>query len=129
MVLAVLISSPTLVWQATNGWPQVEMSRAISGRDGPADYILIQIAIMSLFLVVPVVAGWRRLMFDGNARRWRAFPIAFIVLFIAFLATGGKGYSVAPLYLPLLTAGALWFADLSLRQATILGCPHCGWGC
>ena len=119
--LAALIASPTLAWQATNGWPQLEMSSAISGRDGPADYILIQMAIVSLFLVVPVVAGWWRLTFDDKGRQWRAFPIAFVVLFIAFLATGGKGYYVAPLYLPLLASGALWYADLRLGTRRSLG--------
>lgn len=121
VVLAVLISSPTLLWQATNDWPQVEMSQAISGRDGPADYLLIQIAIMSLFLIIPVVAGWWRLMFDADDRRWRTFPIAFVALFVAFLVTGGKGYYVAPLYLPLLAAGALWFADLAVGTRRSLG--------
>jgi hypothetical protein len=115
--VALLIASPTLVWQAANGWPQLEMTGAISGRDGPADYLLIQIAIVSLFLLVPAAIGWWWLATDPDGRRWRAIPIAFGLLFVVFLVTGGKGYYVAPLYVPLLAAGALWFARLG-RSAT-----------
>ena len=119
--LSVLIALPTLVWQASNGWPQLEMSRAISGRDGPVDYVLIQIAIVSLFLIVPAIAGWWWLMFGGTGRQWRTFPIAFVVLFMTFLVTGGKGYYVAPLYLPLFAAGALWFEELTIGKRRIMG--------
>ena len=67
--------------------------------------MLIQIAVLSFFLIIPGAAGWKWLMFDDLGRRWRSLAIAFVFLFIAFLASGGKGYYVAPLYLPLFAAG------------------------
>ena len=119
--LAVLIALPTLLWQASNGWPQLEMSRALSGRDGTADYVLSQIAIVSVFLIVPAAAGWWWLMFGRRGKQWRAFPIAFVILFVVFLVSGGKGYYVAPLYLPLFAAGTLWFEGLRTGARIAMG--------
>lgn len=115
--LALVLAAPTLVWQAANGWPQLEMTGAISGRDGPVDYVLVQIAIVSFALIVPAAMGWWWLVTDDEGRRWRAFAIAFVVLFVVFLVTGGKGYYVAPLYLALFAAGALWFERLGRGAA------------
>jgi 4-amino-4-deoxy-L-arabinose transferase-like glycosyltransferase len=107
-LIALAIAAPNLVWQATNGWPQVEMARSLSGRDSRADYLLIQIAILSFFLVIPAVAGFVWLVRDRRGRMWRYIPIAFGILFVGFLLSGGRGYYVAPMYVPLLAAGAIW---------------------
>jgi hypothetical protein len=84
------------------------MARSLASKsDGPLDYVLIQGAILSVFLLIPAVAGGRWLWRDPRGSTWRAFPIAFIALFLLFMATGGKGYYIAALYLPLLAAGAI----------------------
>ena len=112
-VVGGVIALPTVLWQAANGWPQLEMGAAISGRDGPVDYVLLQVAILSVFLVVPAVRGGWWLWSDPVGRLWRVFPIAFVLLWVVFLLTGGKGYYAAPLYLPLLAAGGLWLDSLT----------------
>lgn len=106
--VSLAIALPNLLWQATNGWPQFEMARSLAGSsDGPVEYLLIQLAILSVFLVIPAFAGARWLWSDPSGRKWRVFPFAFSILFLVFLMTGGKGYYVAALYLPLLAAGAI----------------------
>ena len=110
--VALGIALPNVIWQQANGWPQLEMAGAISGDEGPADYLLLQLAILSIFLVIPAVAGWRWLL----RSQWAAIPLAFAILFVVFLVTGGKGYYVAPLYVPLLAAGAIWMAGLGPRM-------------
>jgi hypothetical protein len=118
---AVVIAAPNLLWQLANGWPQLEMAGALAARsDGPADYLLLQIAILSLFLVIPAFLGWRWLWRDIVGSRWRAMPIAFAVLFIAFIVTRGKGYYVAPLYIPLLAAGAIVIDSVSVRTRAVV---------
>jgi 4-amino-4-deoxy-L-arabinose transferase-like glycosyltransferase len=111
--LAALIALPNLLWQADNGWPQMEMAQALADRsDGPVAFVLQQIALLSIALVVPAAAGWWHLMRSSKLRRWRPVAITFGVLFVFFLATGGKAYYVAPLYPVLLAAGAGWFEHL-----------------
>jgi 4-amino-4-deoxy-L-arabinose transferase-like glycosyltransferase len=109
--LAFLISLPNLLWQAANGWPQLEMGRALAGRsEGPIPYLLLQLAALSVFLIIPAVAGLIHLL---RAERWRFIPIAYLMVFVAFLVAGGKFYYVAPLYVPLLAAGAIWLERLA----------------
>ena len=115
------IAAPNRVWQAANGWPQVEMAKSLAGKsDGPVDYLLLQIAILSVFLVVPAIAGGRWLWQDPRGSTWRAFPIAFVGLFVLFLVSMGKGYYIAALYLPLLAAGAIAIDTARRSTRTII---------
>lgn len=116
--LALVIALPNLAWQASNGWPQLEMASALAdGADPLSDYLLIQIAILSIFLVIPAVAGF---IWLARGTTWRAFPIAFVVLFVVFAVTGGKGYYVAPLYLPLFAAGSVRLEGVRRPARTVV---------
>lgn len=119
--VALLIALPNLVWQASNGWPQLEMARSLrDASDGVADYLFLQIAILSFFMVIPAAAGWWWLLRDPIGRTWRVFPIAFLIVLVGFLVSGGKGYYVAALYVPLLSAGAVWLIDTTARTRVIV---------
>ena len=118
VVIAVLIALPNIIWQASNGWPQLEMAEALRARsDGPLAFVILQPALLSIALAVPAFAGlwW---LFKSH---WRAISIMYVILFLGFLATGGKAYYVAPMYSALLAAGAVWFEDLSNRGRRIMG--------
>lgn len=129
-VLGLAIAAPNLWWQATNGWPQLEMARSLRAvADGPLDYLLLQMAVLSVFLIIPAAVGWAWLWRDAFGRRWRAVAIAFVLLFVVFLVGGGKGYYVAPLYLPLVAAGSLWVERLRVgRRAGLLTAAGIGIG-
>ncbi len=114
VALAAVIALPNLIWQASNGWPQLEMSEAIRARsDGPLLFVLLQAGLLSIALAVPAAVGFWRLLRSGSMTRWRPMAIAYVVLFVFFLVTGGKAYYLAPMYSVLLAAGALWFEDMS----------------
>ncbi len=120
MGLAALIWLPNLLWQAGHGWPQREMAAALRDRsEGPVAFVAYQLVGLSVVLAIPAVAGLVRLwrMADG---RWRAFPVAFTVMFTAVLFSGGKFYYVAPLYVPLLAGGACWAAELATLPRRLL---------
>jgi hypothetical protein len=109
--LAVLLWAPHLVWQVANGLPQLELSRAIAaGGSGTSDpwYLVLpmQLVLVSPLLVPVWALGWWRLARDPALRTWRAFPVAYALLAVVFVLTGGKAYYLAGLYPVLLAAGA-----------------------
>ena len=103
--------APNLVWQAANGWPQFELADAIAaGSSGTSQpwylFLPFQLVMVSPLLVPIWVVGWVRLARDPALRTERCFAVAYVVLAVVFLATGGKPYYLAGLYPVLLAAGA-----------------------
>jgi hypothetical protein len=114
VAIAVVIASPNLIWQIANGWPQLEMAEALRARgDGPLAFVLQQPLLASPPLAIPAFAGLWWLVRSEDARRWRPIPVAYALLFLAFLLTGGKAYYLAPMFSVLHAAGAVWFQRLS----------------
>ena len=117
--LALLVVFPTLLWQAANGWPQLEMAAAIQERYGRLEFARGQLSLLSVILVIPAFAGWLRLLRIQEGR-WRAFPFAAVITVAAYLIIGGQSYYAAPMYIPLLAAGACWVATLKLWPRAII---------
>jgi hypothetical protein len=69
-------------------------------------FVPFQGLLVSPVLVPVWVAGWWTLLRDPALRRWRAFPVAFVVLVVVFVAVGGKPYYLCGLYPVLLAAGS-----------------------
>jgi 4-amino-4-deoxy-L-arabinose transferase-like glycosyltransferase len=114
--LATLIALPNLIWQATHGWPQLEMAEALRARsDGPIAFVVLQPALLSIALTVPAFAGLWWLARSEQAKPWRSIAVMYGFLLLAFLVTGGKAYYLAPMYTALLAGGSMWFEGLSSR--------------
>lgn len=110
-VIALAAWAPYLAWQAVNGWPQLELSAAIaSGSSGTSEpralFLPYQLVLVSPLLVPVWAAGLWRLARDPALRRFRAFAVAYVVLAVIFLLTGGKPYYLAGFFPVLLAAGA-----------------------
>ncbi|MGO9205721.1 MAG: glycosyltransferase family 39 protein [Candidatus Limnocylindrales bacterium] len=92
--IALLIWVPNLAWQATNGWPQLAMARAIAGY--AADNRAQLVPSLWLFpgpLLFPVsAAGLAWVLFAKAAAPWRAIGIAALVALGLVVVTGGKAY-------------------------------------
>ncbi|MEV5839913.1 glycosyltransferase family 39 protein [Nocardia sp. NPDC052112] len=123
--LALVIWLPYLWWQWRNGWPQWDMSRAIAGgssgtSDSPVTFVLAQFGLMGPLLVPLWAFGLWRLWRD---RRRRAFPVAYAVLFVVFLVSGGKAYYLGGMYPVLLAAGAVpvaaWLGSRRIRWTAV----------
>lgn len=115
VLIAGAIALPNLIWQASNGWPQLEMAEALRGRsEGVVAFLLYQPLLLSITLAVPATAGLWWLVRSQEARPWRPIPLAYLFLVILFLATGGKAYYVAPMYAALLAGGGVWFDRLTI---------------
>ncbi|MET0765554.1 MAG: glycosyltransferase family 39 protein [Blastococcus sp.] len=109
--LALAVWAPNLIWQAANGWPQLELAEAIAaGSSGTSEpwylFVPFQLVLVSPVLVPVWAVGWWRLARDPALRTWRSFAVAYAVLAVLFLLTGGKPYYLAGLYPVLLAAGA-----------------------
>ncbi|MFI6168792.1 glycosyltransferase family 39 protein [Nocardia sp. NPDC051052] len=123
--IAVLLWLPYLVWQTRNGWPQWEMSRAIAGgssgtSDSPIMFVLLQFGLIGPLLVPLWAFGLWRLARDS---RYRAFAVAYALLFLLFAATGGKAYYLGGMYPIMLAAGAVpfaaWLGQRRIRWAAV----------
>lgn len=122
VLIAAVIALPNLIWQATNGWPQLEMAEALRARsEGALAFLLYQPLLLSIALAVPAAAGWWWLARSEEARSWRPIPIAYGFLAVLFLATDGKSYYLAPMYSALVAAGGVWFDRLSRRGKQLMG--------
>lgn len=110
-LLALLIAAPVGIWQAGHGWPQLALSRSIAAGGSTSSqpwylFLPFQILLYSPLYVPIWAVGWWRLLRLPALRRFRCFAIAFALLAVLFLVTGGKPYYLAGLYPVLLAAGA-----------------------
>jgi hypothetical protein len=69
-------------------------------------FLPFQLVLVSPLLVPVWMAGLWRLARDPALRTWRSFAVAYGLLTVLFLLTGGKPYYLAGLYPVLLAAGA-----------------------
>ncbi|MDR2984012.1 MAG: glycosyltransferase family 39 protein [Nocardiopsaceae bacterium] len=109
--LALAIWSPYLAWQAGHGWPELTVARSIaagqSGSSAPWWLIVPEQFVLVSWYFSPVwIAGLVRLFRDPGLRWCRAVGVAYPVLAVVFMATGGKPYYLAGMFAVLLAAGA-----------------------
>ncbi|WP_245921915.1 glycosyltransferase family 39 protein [Nocardia nova] len=107
--IALLMWLPYLWWQAQHGWPQWQLSRSIAGGSSGtsstrAQFVLLQAGLMGPLLVPLWAFGWWRLW---KQPRWRAVPVAYVLLFLALLVSGGKAYYLGGMYPVLESAAAV----------------------
>ncbi|HEX8497559.1 MAG TPA: glycosyltransferase family 39 protein [Actinomycetales bacterium] len=121
VAVALALWSPNLWWQATHGWPQLELSRAIAGGSSgtSADrWVLVpfQLVLIGPALVPVWVAGLVRLLRDPAVRTAQCLAWAYLLLTVVFVVTGGKPYYLGGLYPVLLAAGAPWVVAWLARR-------------
>lgn len=112
-VLALALWLPNLWWQAKHGWPVFELSADIAneygGVGGRIDLVGQALVMYSPVVAVLWIYGLVRVLRRGWPRtRW--LGVAFLVVTVAFLVTGGKGYYLAGLIPPLVAAGSVALA-------------------
>ncbi|WP_216896852.1 ArnT family glycosyltransferase [Nocardia alni] len=107
--IAVVIWLPNLWWQAQNGWPQVQMGRAIAGGSSGTSNTTPQFIVLQLGLMGPLSAPlwgfgvWRL----WREPRYRGFAVSYVLLFVVYLVTVAKAYYLGSMYPILVAAGAI----------------------
>jgi hypothetical protein len=103
--------APYLAWQGSHGWPELAVAHSIaageSGTSAPWWLILPEQLVLVAWYFSPIwITGLVRFFRDPELRWCRAIGVAYPVLAVAFMLTGGKPYYLAA-YIPvLLAAGA-----------------------
>src|SRR5215467_9352874 len=118
--IALALWSPYLVWQGSHGWPELSVAHSIaagnSGSSAPWWLIVPEQFLLVSWYFSPIwVAGLVRLFRDPKLRWCRAVGVAWPVLAVAFMLTGGKPYYLAGMFPVLLAAGAQPTVDWAIR--------------
>jgi hypothetical protein len=138
--VALAIWSPYLVWQAQEGWPQLEVSASIAaGESGTSEsraaFLPFQLVLLNPFMAPVWIAGGVRLLRSPSLAWCRGLGLCWPVLAIVFLVSGGKPYYLSGLYPLLLGAGAQPAVDWAARSGgrvvalvggVLLGLPSIG---
>jgi hypothetical protein len=133
--LAVVLWAPYLVWQAREGWPQLEVSASIaageSGTSEPRELFLpLQLLLLNPFMAPVWIAGGLRLLRDPALAWCRGLGWCWPVLAAVFLITGGKPYYLSGTMPLLLGAGAplaITWARRARRSAVVLSAGLALW--
>ncbi|ALE74430.1 glycosyl transferase family 39 [Pseudonocardia sp. EC080610-09] len=112
-VIAALIATPTLVWQALRGWPQLEMGAVVAGESvlfgGPVPNAVLMVLFAGVAGTVLLVAGVLGTVTDPRLRPYRFLTLAFLLLWIFFAVTVGRAYYLDGIHGAIAAVGAVWF--------------------
>jgi hypothetical protein len=121
--IAVLLAAPTIVWQSMHGWPQLEMSAALTkalGSDSRIAFVPFQLLLIGLFLAPVWISGLVTLLRRARWRTYRSVGVAYLVMALLVIVIGGKPEYTGGLLLVLLAAGSVvleaW-AGTALRRS------------
>jgi hypothetical protein len=122
-LLACALVLPNVLWQQTHGWPFLELGKA--GADGknivmsPMDFFQQQILLIGPLAALVWLSGLWAGVVRPRLAVARAFPVAWLILFLVFDVSHGKSYYLAPIYPTLLAFGAVrieeWVANAFAR--------------
>jgi hypothetical protein len=130
-LVALLLWSPNLAWQAANGFPQLTMAGRIAGNGIENRVMLLpQLLLLAGPLLFPLsILGLWRLARAPELRPFRALATAFLAILGVVLLSGGKSYYVAG-GLPILMAAGAIAAERWLQRggwrAPVLGVATAG---
>jgi hypothetical protein len=108
--VALLALVPALIWQATHGWPQLDMADRIASKGdfaGRPGFLPFQLILTGCVLSWLWIYGLVRLLRADQLRPYRFLAWAHLLLNVLFLVTGGKPYYLAGLWVALWAVGAV----------------------
>ena len=110
IALGLVLWLPYLAWQASHGWPQLELAadvRRDEASESRATLIPLQLLLVGPLLAPVLAVGLWGLLRDVALRSWRSLGYAFLALLVVLFVTGGKPYYAAPFLYCLLAAGTV----------------------
>lgn len=111
--LAAVIAAPSLIWQAVNGFPFLELAAAARGKNTDIPilaFLLNQVVVMNPLLAPVWVSGVIAPFRVPHLRPYRFLSTAFITCFALVILTHGKDYYLAAGYPVMFIIGAVAIA-------------------
>ena len=115
-LLAAALALPALLWQASHGFPMLEILR--NGQHGknvvlsPGEYLFAEVLVTNPILALIWIAGLFQLLADEQAR---PLGLSFLILLAAMIASHAKHYYPADIYPVLFAAGGVLIERLTAR--------------
>ena len=109
--IAMAMVMPTLLWQARRGWPQLEFAGTLRNYGDTLLTVPSQFVLLGAVSVLLALPGLLWLLRDPAAVPYRALGVAFLVLLVLVMATGGKPYYAAVFAPVLIAAGGVALGD------------------
>jgi hypothetical protein len=110
-LVALVCVTPSLAWQASHGWPFIELGRnAVSHKNAvlsPLGFLAQQILFVGPLAAPIWIAGLWFWSVKPPLPEFRIFPIAYAAMIVLFYLLHGKAYYLAPIYPVLLAGGAV----------------------
>jgi hypothetical protein len=109
--IALAIFLPNLIWEATHGWPQIEVVR--NGQAfkinhiTPAQFLFEQVLFMQPVALPLWLAGLCWYFFDREGSRFRFLGWTYLFILAIVMLLDGKTYYVVPVYPVLFAAGGV----------------------
>jgi hypothetical protein len=118
--IAFLLFLPNLLWEIRNHWPTIALLNAVVGGKystvTPWDYVWQQ-TLLTHPLAAPVwLAGLYFLLRDRIGKKYAVLAWAYFTVLAEMLILHGKIYYLAPAYIMLLAAGAVWIEQRLLPR-------------
>src|SRR5271168_170156 len=126
-LIGAILVLPNVLWQQAHGWPFLELGEAaINGKNvalSPAAFFVQQLLLMGPLAAPVWIAGLWACSWRPKLAVYRAFPIAYAILFIFFVISHGKAYYMTPIYPTLLGLGAVavegWLQSAAWRRVAL----------
>ena len=126
-LLAILLFFPNLLWEARNGWPQVEVVRNAHLYKNipisPLGFLGDQIAFLNPIAFPLWLGGLVWYFAFPEAKRFRFLGWAYLIVLAVFVIFGGKSYYALPAYPILFASGGVMlerFAESRKRRRMVL---------
>jgi hypothetical protein len=133
-LIALVIVVPNILWQRSHGWPFLELGEAAAhGKNialSPMAFFTQQILLIGPAAApVWMVAVWACVR-RPRLSVFRAFLVAYVLLFAYFVIAHGKAYYVSSIYPTLLAIGSVAFEEqlrgAAARTFALLAVAICG---
>jgi hypothetical protein len=111
--VALLCFLPNLLWEIHNGYPTIALLNHVIGGKyttvPPLAFIGQQFLLVNPLAAPIWLAGLWFLLADKSGQKYAILGIAYLVVLLEMIVLHGKIYYLAPAYIMLLSAGAIWW--------------------